>query len=88
MIMLQVIPLLQCMMALIAVLQEMRNGDATKVKASRREKLQIEPGKSVGSPDLPSTSADKNLEDRMTKTKKIKVLKKKTMISVISRKTL
>ena len=46
-----------------AVLQEMRYGDATKVKASRRKKLQIEPGKSVGSADLPSTSADKNLED-------------------------
>ena len=49
--------------SLIAVLQEMRYGDATKVKASRRKKLQVEPGKSVGSADLPSTSADKSLED-------------------------
>ena len=35
--------------SLIAVLQEMRYSDATKVKASRRKKLQVEPGKSVGS---------------------------------------
>ena len=44
---------------LIAILQEMRYGNATKVKASRRKKLLVEPGKSVGSADLPSTSADK-----------------------------
>ena len=49
--------------SLIAVLQEMRYSDATKVKASRRKRLQVEPGKSVGSADLPSTSAQKNLED-------------------------
>ena len=49
--------------SLIAVLQEMRYGSATKVKASRRKKLQVEREKSVGSADLPSTSADNSLED-------------------------
>ena len=49
--------------SLIAVLQEMRYGNATKVKASRRKKLQVEPAKSVESADLPATSADKSLAD-------------------------
>ena len=56
--------------SLIAVLQEMRHGHATKVKASRRKKLQVEPGKTVGSADLPSTSADKSFEDSDDQDKK------------------
>ena len=41
--------------SLISVLKEMRNDDASKSKVSRRKKLNVEPGKSVGLADFPST---------------------------------
>ena len=41
----------------------MRYGDASKSKVSKRKKLNVEPGKSVGLADFPSTSTDKNLEE-------------------------
>ena len=49
--------------SLISVLQGMRYGDASKSKVSRRKKLRVEPGKSIGLTDFPSTSTDKNLEE-------------------------
>ena len=44
--------------SLISVLQGMRYGDASKSKVSKRKKLNVEPGKSVGLADFLSTSAD------------------------------
>ena len=49
--------------SLISVLHEMRFGDASKSKVSKRKKLNVEPGKSVGLADFPSTSTDWNLEE-------------------------
>ena len=50
--------------SLISVLQGMRCGDASKSKVSKRKKLNVEPGKSVVLADFPSTSTEKNLEEK------------------------
>ena len=42
--------------SLISVLQNMRYGDGSKSKRGRRKKIDLEPGKSVGISDFPSTS--------------------------------
>ena len=42
--------------SLISVLQNMRYGDGSKSKRGKRKKIDVEPGKSVGISDFPSTS--------------------------------
>ena len=42
--------------SLISVLQNMRYGDGSKSKRGKRKRIDVEPGKSVGISDFPSTS--------------------------------
>ena len=51
--------------SLVSILKEMRYGDTSsaKPKVQRKKKLQVEPGKSVGLADFPSTSGEACFEE-------------------------